>query len=111
MFKKLRKLRLPFMPKKLAEISLDELIVSALEEAKNYPLIQDNDELIMLFKNKFVTDKGTQLPPKEFVTKIINHIEKNPPQTTEQFAQFVHETLASVPAPIVSEKKRWWQRK
>ncbi|MEY2665377.1 MAG: hypothetical protein RLZZ480_482 [Candidatus Parcubacteria bacterium] len=94
------------MPKKLLEIPLDELIVAALEEARNYPLILDNDQLDVLFKNKFVTDKGVQLPPKELVAKIVKHIEDNPPQTTDQFAKFVRETLVEMSTQAVSAKKK-----
>lgn len=89
---------------------MDERIVAALEEAKNYPLILDNDELIELFKNKFVTKNGAQVPPKEFVTKIVAHIENSPPQTPVQFAAFVHSILATIPAPVAGKKKRWWKR-
>ncbi len=99
MFTFLRKIRLPFMPKKIVEISLDEQIVSALENAKNYPLIQDNDDLHVLFENKFVTKGGIQLPPKEFVAKIINHIESNPPQTAEEFAVSIQKILHSIEKP------------
>jgi hypothetical protein len=106
MFKKLRKLPIPFLRKKTTEISLDELIVAALEEAKNYPLMQDNDELVVLFKNKFITEHGVQVPPKEFVTKIIAHIENNPPQTTEQFAVFVRQAIADIRPPTIDPKKR-----
>ncbi len=105
MFQKLKKLPIPFLRKKVTEISLDELIVAALEEAKNYPLIQDNDELAVLFKNKFVTEHGVQVPPKEFVAKIIAQIENNPPQTTDQFAVFVRQAIASIRPPAVDSKK------
>ena len=106
MFQKIRKLRLPFLPKKPAEVSLDELIIAALEEAKDYPLIQDSDELSALFKSKFVTDKGIPLPPKKLVATIIAHIENNPPQTTEQFSLFVRETFAAMSAQVVAGKKK-----
>ncbi len=106
MFQKLKRLRLPFLPKKPTETPLDELIVAALEEAKDYPLIQDSDELDALFKSKFVTDKGIQLPPRKLMTTIISHIEKNPPQTTEQFSLFVRETLATMSTQVVAEKKK-----
>ena len=106
MFQKIRKLRLPFLPKKPAEVSLDELIIAALEETQDYPLIQDSDELSALFKNKFVTDKGIQLPPKKLVNTIIAHIENNPPQTTEQFSLFVRATLATMSAQLVAGKNR-----
>lgn len=106
MFQRLKRLRLPFLPKKPTEVSLDELIVAALEEAKDYPLIQDSDELDALFKSKFVTDKGLQIPPKKLVSAIISHIEKNPPQTTEQFSLFVRETLATMSTQVVAEKKK-----
>lgn len=94
------------MPKKLVEVPLDELIVAALEETKNYPLILDNDQLDILLKNKFVTDKGVQLPPKELVSKIVDHIEDNPPQTTDQFAKFVGETLVEMSAQVVAAKEK-----
>ncbi len=110
MFQKLKKLRLPFLSKKVVGLSFDEIMVAALEEAKSYPLILDNAELDKLFQNKFVTEKGTQVPPKEFVAKIIAHIENNPPQTAEQFAMFVHKVLADIPAPVVA-KRKWWQRR
>jgi len=110
MFQRLKRLRLPFLPKKLTVIPLEDLIVAAEDEAKNYSLIQDNDELTELFKNKFKTPAGTQVPPKEFIAKIINHIEKNPPQTPEEFAIFVRSTIKAVPAPTASKKKRFWER-
>jgi hypothetical protein len=94
------------MPKKLVEVSMDELIVAALEEARNYPLMLDNDQLAVLFKNKFVTDEGVQIPPKELVAKLVEYIEDNPPQTTDQFAKFVGETLSAMSAQVVSEKKK-----
>ncbi len=106
MLQKLKKLPIPFLKKKVNEISLDELIVTALEEAQNYPLIQDNTDLSTLFKNKFVTESGVQVPPKEFVAKIISHIENNPPQTTEQFAVFVRKTITTIPAPMLDKKRR-----
>lgn len=105
MFNRFKKLRLPFLPKKATAVSLDELITAALEEAKNYPLIQDNDDLDVLFKNKFVTKSGVQIPPREFITKIISYIESNPPQTTEQFAVFIRRTLAAIPEPIDTKKR------
>lgn len=110
MFKRLKRLRLPFLPKKLTEIPLEELIVAAEEEANNYSLIQDNDDLRELFKNKFKTAAGTQVPPKEFIAKIINHIEKNPPQSREDFAIFVRATITSIPKPTASKKKRFWKK-
>ena len=110
MFKKLKKLRLPFLPKKLVETPLKDLIVEALNEAKNYSLILDNDDLTTLFKNKFKTNLGTQVPPKEFVAKIISHIEKNPPQSPEEFAVFVRQTISAIPAPIATKKKSFWRR-
>ena len=85
-------------------IPLEDLIVEAEDEAKNYSLIQDNDELTELFKNKFKTSAGTQVPPKEF-------IEKNPPQSPEEFAIFVRSTIKAVPAPTASKKKRFWERR
>ncbi len=106
MFQKLKRLRLPFLPKKPTEIPLDELIVAALEEAKDYPLIQDSDELDALFKSKFVTDKGLQIPPRKLINSIISHIEKSPPQTTEQFSLFVRETLATMSTQVMTEKKK-----
>ena len=106
MFQKLKRLRLPFLPKKPTEIPLDELIVAALEEAQDYPLIQDSDELDALFKSKFITDKGIQLPPRKLMNTIISHIEKNPPQTTEQFSLFVRETLATMSTQVMTEKKK-----
>ncbi len=106
MLQKLKKLPIPFLKKKVNEISLDELIVAALEEAKNYPLIQDNDELVVLFKNKFVTENGVQVPPKEFIAKIVTHIENNPPQTTDEFAVYVRQLLANIHPPVVESKKR-----
>jgi len=110
MFKRLRRLRLPFLPKKLTEIPLEDLIIEAVDEAKNYSLIQDNDDLTELFKNKFKTAAGTQVPPKEFVAKIISHIEKSPPQSPEEFAVFVRSTIKAIPAPTVSKKKRFWEK-
>ncbi len=110
MFQKLKNLRLPFLPKKTAGLSFDEIMVAALEEAKNYPLIIDNAELNKLFQNKFVAENGAQVPPKEFVAKVIAYIESNPPQTAEQFAVFARRTLASIPPPVVT-KKKWWQRR
>jgi hypothetical protein len=110
MFQRLKRLRLPFLPKKLVEIPLEELIVSAIEEAKNYPLIQDSDELSELFKNKFKTATGIQIPPREIMAKIINHIEKNPPLSTKEFAAFVRATIAAVPPPNTSKKHRFWKR-
>jgi hypothetical protein len=110
MFQRLRRLKLPFLPKKLTVIPLEDLIVEALDEAKNYSLIQDNDDLIDLLKNKFKLSNGTQLPPKEFIAKIINHIEKSPPQSPEEFAVFVRTTLKAIPAPVASKKKRFWKR-
>ena len=106
MFQKLKRLRLPFLPKKPTETPLDELIVAALEEAKDYPLIQDSDELDALFKSKFVTDKGLQIPPRKLINSIISHIEKSPPQTTEQFSLFVRETLATMSTQVMTEKKK-----
>lgn len=105
MFQRLKRVRLPFLPKKLVEIPLEDLIVAAEDEAKNYPLIQDNDELTALFKNKFKTATGTQVPPREFIAKIINHIEKNPPQSIEEFGVFVRTTIASIPPPDTTKKK------
>jgi hypothetical protein len=106
MFQKLKKLPIPFLRKKATEVSLDELIVIALEEAKNYPLIQDNDELVDLFKNKFMTERGIQIPPKEFVAKIIAQIENNPPQTTDEFAVFVRQAITNARPKVVDTKKR-----
>jgi hypothetical protein len=106
MLKIIRKIPIPFLRKKTTVISLDELIVAATEEAKNYPLIQDNDELTYLFKNKFVTEQGVQLPPKEFIAKIISHIENNPPQTTEEFTVFVRQAIAAIKPPVIKSKKR-----
>jgi hypothetical protein len=110
MLQKLKRLRLPFLPKKPIVIPLEDLIVAAEEEAKDYSLIQDNDELIELFKNKFKTPSGIQVPPKEFVTKIISHIEKNPPQSPEEFTVFVRAALAAVPKTTPAKQKRFWKR-
>ncbi len=110
MFQTLKRLKLRLLPKKVAKVPLEELIVAAQDEAMNYPLIQDNDELNELFKNKFKTPAGTQVPPKEFIAKIINHIEKNPPQTIEEFAVFVRATIASIPPPDTSKKYRFGKR-
>ena len=110
MFAKLRKLNLPFLPKKLIETPLADLIDAALMESKNYSLIQDNDDLHELFKNKFKAPNGAQIPPKVFIDKIIHHIESNPPQTKEEFAVFVRSAIAAIPAPAAAKKKRFWQR-
>ncbi len=110
MFQRLKKLRLPFLPKKLIQIPLEDLIIEAESEAKNYSLIQDNDDLIELFKNKFKINNGAQVPPKEFMSKVITYIEKNPPQSPEEFAVFVRAALRAIPPPIVSRKKRFWKR-
>ncbi len=109
MFQTLKRLKLRLLPKKVAKVPLEELIVAAEDEAKNYSLIQDNDELNELFKNKFKTAAGTQVPPKEFIAKIINHIEKNPPQSIEEFAVFVRTTIASIPSPETSKNHRFWK--
>ncbi len=53
---------------------------------------------------------GTQLPPKEFMAKIIAYIEKNPPQTAEEFAAYIRTILAAIPAPAATQKKRFWKR-
>jgi hypothetical protein len=105
MFQRLKRLRLPFLPKKQTVISLEDLIIEAESEAKNYSLIQDNDDLNELFKNKFKTTAGTQVPPREFIAKIINHIEKNPPQSPEEFAAFVRTLLKAIPAPEIKKKR------
>jgi hypothetical protein len=97
------------MPKKLVEVPLADRIDAALMEAKNYSLIQDNDELNALFKNKFKLDNGAELPPQEFIAKMIDHIENNPPQTAEAFALFVRSTIAAVPAPVATKKKVLWK--
>ena len=110
MFQRLKRLRLPFLPKKPIEIPLEELIVAAENEAANYPLIQDNDEMADLIKNKFKTANGIQVPPKEFIDKIINHIEKNPPQSIEEFAVFVRATIASIPQPVATKKNLFWKK-
>jgi hypothetical protein len=110
MFKKLKKLRLPFLPEKLIETPLEDLIVEAENEAKNYSLILDNDDLTALFKNKFKTNLGAQVPPKEFIAKIIAHIEGNPPQSPEEFAVFVRRTMATFPPPIDIKKKRFGRK-
>lgn len=110
MFKKLKKLRLPFLPKKLIETPLEELVVEAENEAKNYSLILDNDELAALIKNKFKTSSGVQVPPKKFIANIIAHIEENPPQSPEEFAVFVRQTIAAIPTPITTKQKRFWRR-
>ncbi len=109
MFKRLKKMKLPFLPKKLTEVPLEDLIVEAEKTAKEYALILDNNDLSELFKNKFKLKNGTQLPPKIFIAKIISHIENNPPQTPREFALFVRKTLAAIPAPLET-KKRWWRR-
>jgi len=98
------------MKKKATGLSFDELLVAALEEAKNYPLILDNDTLTTLFKNKFVTKTGVQLPPKEFITKVTSYIERNPPQSPQQFDIFVQKTISSMPAQITTKKQSWWHR-
>ena len=105
MFQRLKRLRLPFFPKKLVEIPLEDLIVAAEDEAKNYPLIEDSDELTALFKNKFKTVAGTQVPPREFIAKIINYIEKNPPQSIEEFTVYIRATIASIPPPDATKNK------
>jgi hypothetical protein len=110
MFQRLKKLKLPFLPKKLKVIPLEDLIIEAEDEAKNYSLIQDNDDLAELFKNKFKVSNGTQVPPKEFIARIVIHIEKSPPQSPEEFAVFVRATLRAIPAPVASKKKRFWKR-
>ncbi len=110
MFKRLKRLRLPFLPKKLIAIPLEDLIVASEEEANNYSLIQDNYDLSELFKNKFKTAAGTQVPPKEFIAKIINHIEKNPPQSREDFAVFVRTSIAAIPPPDTTKKNKFWKR-
>lgn len=110
MFQFLRKLKIPFLPKKLIEVPLADLIDEALMESKNYSLIQDNDDLHELFKNKFKLENGVQVPPKEFIAKMIAHIEKNPPQSKEEFAIFVRASLDTIPAPIITKKKHFWSR-
>jgi hypothetical protein len=110
MFQLLRKLKIPFLPKKLIEVPLADLIDEALMESKNYSLIQDNDDLDTLFKNKFKLPNGAQVPPKAFIAKVIAHIEENPPQSKEEFAVFVRNEIAAIPAPIVTKKKRFWNR-
>jgi hypothetical protein len=108
MFKKLKKIKLPFLSKKLTEVSLEDLIVEAEREAKDYSLIQDNSDLSELFKNKFKIKNGAQLPPKLFIAKIISYIENNPPQTPKEFAVYVRSLLDSIPPPeIVKKKSRW----
>jgi len=99
------------MPKKLVAVPIEDLVDAALMESKNYPLIQDNDDIAALFKNKFKTTAGIQVPPKEFIDKIIDHIENNPPQSTEEFAVFVRTTIAAVRAPIAAKKKHFWSRR
>jgi hypothetical protein len=106
MFKRLKKIRLPFLPKKLTEIPLEDLIVEAEKIAKDYALILDNNDLSELFKNKFKTKNGTQLPPKEFIARITAHIENNPPQTPKEFAIYVRSVLDAIPAPIAKKKTR-----
>jgi hypothetical protein len=110
MFKKLKKIRLPFLSKKLTEVSLEDLIVEAEREAKDYSLIQDNSDLSELFKNKFKLKNGAQLPPKIFVAKIISHIENTPPQTPREFAHYVRSVLDAVPPPPVKKTKSFWKR-
>ncbi len=110
MFKKLKSLRLPFLPKKLVVIPLEDLIIEAENEARNYPLILDNTDLATLFKDKFLTASGAQVPPKEFIAKIIEHIERNPPQSPEEFAVFVRRAIATIPAPIATKKKRFLRK-
>lgn len=111
MFKKLKRLRIPFLPKKLIEIPLEDLIVEAENEARNYSLILDNNDLSTLLKNKFKIESGAQVPPKEFIAKIIAQIEDNPPQSPEEFAIFVRRTITAIPAPIVTEKKRFLRKR
>jgi hypothetical protein len=109
MFQKLKKLRLPFLPKKLIEVPMADQIDAALMESRNYSLLIDNDDLDKLFKNKFKTDSGIQIPPGPFIEKMITHIENNPPQTTEAFALYVKTEIAAI-RPEAIKKKSWWQR-
>ena len=110
MFKKLKKIRLPFLPKKLVEIPLEDRIVAAENEAKNYPLILDNSDLSTLIKHKFMTATGTQVQPQEFIAKMIEHIEKNPPQSPEEFAVYVRKTITDIPPTAIIKKKRFLRR-
>lgn len=110
MLKRLKKFRLPFLPKKIAAIPIEDIIIEVEEEVKNYTLIQDNQDLRELFKNKFVAKNGTQILPREFMGKIVAHIEKNPPQSREAFAVFVRSMIEAVPKPI-AKKSRWFGKK
>jgi hypothetical protein len=110
MFKRLRTLKIPFLPKKITAIPIEDIIAGVEEEVKNYTLIQDNQDLRELFKNKFIAKNGTQVPPREFIETIIAHIENTPPQSREAFAVFVHKMLETIPEPV-TKKKRWFRKK
>ena len=110
MFKFIKKLRIPFIPKKVSTVPTEEDIVAAQAEAKQYPLICTSEKLQALIDNKFVTDAGVQLKPAEFLRKITSYIEKSQPQSIMEFEKFVNEIFTTLPLPE-PKKKRFSFRK
>jgi len=111
MFKFIKKIRIPFIPKKISTVPTEEDIVAAQTEAKLYPLICTSEKLQGLIDNKFVTDAGVQLKPAEFLRKVTSYIEKSQPQTIMEFERFVDELFTTLPLPIPKKKRFSFKKK
>ncbi len=105
MFKFLKKIRIPFLPKKVSLIPTEEEIVSAKERASQYPLISTSIKIQKLMENKFVAENGRQLKPAEFLSKIISYIEKSPEQSRFEFEVFVDDLFSKIPPPPPKKKR------